>query len=350
MPVPESAKPHVTAIAYGADALEEAAVTDLATLPDIVARAAVTWIDVIGFGDVETIRTIGRQFKLHELALEDVLSMNQRPKVDDYDQHLFIVCHMPTDDPGFETVQLGLFVGERFVITFRDRAGDCFGPVRERLRRGRGRLRRSGPDYLAYALIDAVVDAYFPVLERKGEEVDTIEQAVLARSGMRVVGSLHGIKRDLLALRRAVWPHRDLLAVLTRDDSPLIRDDTRPFLRDTYDHTIQLMDMVETYREIGADLIDIHLSGVSARMNEIMKVLTVIATVFIPLNFFASLYGMNFDPKASPYNMPELELYYGYPLALAGMIALALLMVLYFWRKGWFSDGERPARPRRRKD
>jgi magnesium transporter len=243
-------------------------------------------------------------------------------------------------DMGLEptTEQIALFVGSGFLISFQERAGDCLEPVRERLRHGHGRLRAEGADYLAYALIDGVIDAYFPMLEHYGEEVDALEDAVVAAPRSDQAARLYRVKRDLIMLRRAVWPTRDLLNAMLRDENPLLTSHTRLFLRDAYDHTVQLMDLVETYREITTGLLDVYLSSQSARMNEIMKFLTIIATIFIPLGFLASLWGMNFD-RASPWNLPELGWRFGYPAAIAVMIAVGAGLLVYFRRKGWLNSG-----------
>jgi magnesium transporter len=234
-----------------------------------------------------------------------------------------------------ETEQVSMFIGADYVITFQERQGDCFDPVRERLRRQKGRIRQSGADYLAYALIDAVIDAYFPVLENYGEELETLEDAVISAPRPEVIAQLHDLKRDLLALRRAIWPHREMINALIRDETELFAAPTRIFLRDCYDHAVQLLDVVETYREIASGLVDVYLSSMSARLNDIMKVLTIIATIFIPLNFIASLYGMNFDTEASPWNMPELGWSFGYPFALLLMLLSAIALVWLFTRRHW---------------
>jgi len=332
---PGAPPPRLSLTGYAPEALEEVPLDDAGGLRARLDRHAVTWVDVQGLGDVELIRQLGEIFGLHSLALEDVLNVHQRPKVEAFDDHLFIVLRMPAQGPGIDTEQVAMFVGERYVLTFQERHGDCFGAVRERIRRDGSRLRASGTDYLAYALLDAAVDAFFPVLEALGETLGSLEEAVTGHGPSVPVARIHSLKRDLLALRRTLWPIREMTGALLRDDSRFISPRTRLYLRDCYDHAVQLMDIVETQREIAASLVDIHLSSVSARMNEVMKVLTVIATIFIPLSFVASVYGMNFDPAASPWNMPELGWYWGYPYALGIMLAVALVLLGYFWRKGW---------------
>jgi magnesium transporter len=263
------------------------------------------------------------------------VNAHQRPKLERHDDHLFIVLRLPDRTEGLVTEQLSILLGRDFVLTFQERPGDCFDPVRERLRRPESPMRGRGVDYLAYALIDALVDSYFPLLESYGEQIEALEERVIARPEPARVVQIQRLRRELLEVRRALWPQREVLSALLREDTPCIAPGTRLFLRDCADHTAQLLDMVEIHREVSSGLLDLHLSSVSTRMNEIMKVLTIIATIFIPLGFIAGLYGMNFDTEISPFNMPELEWRFGYPFALALMLAVALGMLAYFWRKGW---------------
>jgi len=332
---PAAAAPVVRAILYGPDQIEELAVTDVEALRPLIGRRPVMWVNVDGLGDVELIGRLGELFGLHRLALEDVVNTHQRPKVEEYADHVFIVTKIVHEEPELATEQVSMFLGRDFLLTFQEDVGDCFDPVRERLRNDRGRIRGAQADYLAYALLDAAIDEYFPVLERYGELVEGLEDAVMAAPTARIVSRIHLAKRDLLTLRRAIWPQREAINALVRDVSPLIAEPTRIHLRDCYDHCVQLMDMVETYREIASGLVDIHLSSISAHMNEIMKVLTIIATIFIPLGFIASVYGMNFDAEVSPWNMPELRWYWGYPFALGLMAVVTAGLLLYFRRKGW---------------
>lgn len=310
-------------------------------IPEARARHAVTWVNLTGLGDAATLVDIARLFGLHQLALEDVLNLHQRPKVEEFDDHLFIVLRMVASADANETEQVSIFVGEDFVLSVQERAGDCFNAIRERVRKGGGQVRGRGADYLCYTLIDAVVDAYFPVLETLGEKLEQLEDRIVGHAEPESIESLHDMKRNFLHLRRAIWPHRELLSTLSRDENFLLSSNTQLYLRDCYDHTIQLMDLVETYRETVSGLVDVYISSVSARLNEIMKVLTVIATVFMPLGFIASLYGMNFDRSASPWNMPELGWRFGYPFSLGLMAACAIGLVVYFWRKGWVAPHRR---------
>ncbi|HET6520543.1 MAG TPA: magnesium/cobalt transporter CorA [Geminicoccaceae bacterium] len=346
---PEAGRSVVRLVGYGEGVCEEAAIEGAEALRAWIGRHGVTWVDVEGLADLDLIRALGDAFGLHDLALEDVVHANQRPKAEAYEDHLFVVTRAATLGERLDTEQVAMFVGRGYVLTFREKAGDCFQPVRERLRNGKGRLRQAPADYLAYALIDAVVDGYFPVLEAYGEALEDLEHEVVTEPGADAITRIHALKRDLLVLRRAIWPQREMLSTLLREDVPFIGADTRLFLRDCYDHAFELMDMVEIYREVATGMVDVYLSSVSNRMNEIMKVLTVIATIFMPLGFIASLYGMNFDRDASPLNMPELGWYWGYPFALAVMAAVAGGLLLYFRRRNWIGGGAPAERGRARR-
>lgn len=348
---PDAPLPRIRVIAYGPDAIEDIVLDSVAALDGIVGRHAVSWIDVDGLGDSGVLRALGERFGIHSLALEDVINVHQRPKLEEYDDHLFIVARMPLQGEGaLVTEQLSMFLGRDFILTFQERPGDCFEPVRRRIRESRGRIRRSGPDYLAYALLDAATDAFFPVLERQGERIELLEDEVMNAADREVHGRIHELKRELQTVRRCVWPQREMLNLLIRDDSAFVAPQTRIFLRDCFDHTIQLMDLVETYREVAADLVDIYLSSVSTRLNEVMMVLTVIATIVLPLTLITGIYGMNFDPDVSPWNMPELQWVFGYPFALGLMALVAAGMLLWFRRRGWIGGGGRRSRRRRPSD
>jgi magnesium transporter len=285
---------------------------------------------VDGLGDADTVRKIGETFGLHPLALEDVINVHQRPKVEPYEKYLFIVMQMLLAGEKLDTEQLSLFLGGNFVLTFQEQpGGDCFAPIRDRIRKNHGTMRAAGPDYLAYSLLDAVVDYYFPVLERSGERLETVEQEVVTQPGRETVARIHEIKRDLLLLRRAVWPMREALNSLLREDTPFITRETRTYLRDCYDHSVRIIDILETDRETAFGLLETYLSSVSNRMNEVIKVLTIIATIFMPLTFIAGVYGMNFT------HLPELNWPWGYPLVLGLMAVIAAGMLLYFRRRRW---------------
>lgn len=335
VPDPAAVRPLVRLFGYGPEKFEEQEVADIETLRAYVNRWPVLWVNVDGLADLGLLESLGEAFGLHRLALEDVINLHQRPKIEDYEDHVFIVTRMLISADSPATEQISMFLGKGFLLTFQERRGDCFDLVRNRIRQHRGRIRSSGADYLAYSLLDAAVDGYFPALEVCGERLETLENRVMeTHDTMRFV-QIHDMKRDLLAFRRVIWPLREMVNALAREETPHVTDATRVYLRDCYDHTIQLMDLVETYREVASSLVDVYLSSASARMNEVMKVLTIIATIFIPLSFVASLYGMNFDPKVSPWNMPELGWYLGYPFALALMALIAGGLIWYFHRKGW---------------
>ena len=294
--------------------------------------AAVTWINVDGVHDVEALRQIGEVFGLHPLLLEDIAHTTQRPKTEDYGDYLFAVVKMllhegESSEIGVE--QVSLVLGPNYVLSFQERPGDVFEAVRERLRGAKGRIRKEGADYLAYSLVDAIVDHYFLILEEVGDKLEALEDELVSDPAPDTPRAMHRMKSDVLFLRRCVWPLREVISSLARGDSPLIQQGTIPYLRDVYDHTIQVVDTIESLRDIISGMLDTYLSLLSNRMNEVMKVLTIIATIFIPLTFIAGLYGMNFKW------MPELEWHWGYPASLLVMVVVALLMVAYFRRKTW---------------
>jgi magnesium transporter len=285
---------------------------------------------------------------LHPLALEDVVNVHQRPKIEQYTGNIFVVTRMLRIEERLESEQLSIFVGSNYVLTFQEALpGDCFGPLRDRLRNLDPAIHDHGSDYLAYRLLDAVIDSYFPVLEHYGESIDALEEQMLGVHKFLEVARIHAIKQELLQVRRTVWPTRDMLHAMIRDHNSLIKEETKVYLRDCYDHTVQIIDLLETYRELGSDLRDLYLTSVSNRMNEIMKVLTIISTLFIPLTFIVGVYGMNFDPDSSPYNMPELRAQYGYPFCWALMIVISIGMLIYFIRKGWIGERFWRGKPRK---
>jgi magnesium transporter len=326
-------------MAYGPDGLADQTLEDVGSVRSFLGRWPVTWVNVDGLGDAAAISKLGEIFSIHRLALEDVVSVHQRAKVEQYGQQIFIVARMANAGERIETEQLSIFLGRNYVLTFQESQGDCFDPVRERIRKAGGKIRHAGPDYLAYALLDAFIDNCFPVLEVYGERLEGLEDEVIVNPERQVIAQIHEAKRDLLTLRRAVWPLREALNSLARESTPLITDETRLYLRDCYDHTVQIIDLLENYRDVASSLMEVYLSSVSNRLNEIMKILTIFTTIFIPLNFIAGIYGMNFHSESSPWSMPELRWYWGYPFALALMAALALGMLFYFRRKGWIGSG-----------
>jgi len=332
---PHAPLPIIRVIAYGSEAVHEELVEDVSRIGSYLGRQPVTWVNVDGLGDAVVVRKLGEIFGIHRLALEDIINSHQRAKVDQYDNHLFVVGRMVEMADHVETEQLSLFLGKSYVLSFQERVGDAFDPVRERIRKAGGRVRNAGPDYLAYALIDAFIDNYFPVLEKYGERLESIEEDVLSRPEPVLVSRMHEVKRDLLTLRRAIWPLRETINSLVREPSPFISDETRVYFRDCYDHTIQIIDLLENYRDVASGLMEVYLSSASNRLNEIMKILTMFTAFFIPLSLIAGIYGMNFNTARSPFNMPELNWYFGYPFVLGLMAAVALGMVTFFRRKGW---------------
>jgi magnesium transporter len=295
-------------------------------------RPTVTWINIDGIHQVNIVEAMGKHFGVHPLVLEDLLNTGQRPKLDDFGNYLFVVLKMIyCEGESHEIVaeQVSFILGSNFLISFQERPGDIFDPVRDRIRNGTGRIRKSGADYLIYALADAIVDNYFIVLERLGERIELLEEELVANPKTETLKAINHLKRDMLFLRKSVWPLREVVGTLERGDSPLVCSDTSLFLRDLYDHTIQVMDAVETYRDMLSGMMDIYLSSLSNKMNAVMKVLTIIATIFIPLSFITGIFGMNFK------YMPELDWRWSYPVVLLAMLFIAVWMVLFFKRKEW---------------
>jgi magnesium transporter len=281
------------------------------------------------------IKGLGEMFSLHDLSLEDVVSRNQRPKLEPYDDHLYIVAPAVARNVGIEFEQVNIFVGKNYVLTFQEGKADWQEPVLKRIRAGRTRIRRLGANYLCYALLDSIVDHYFPILEEYGERLDRLEEEVLLSPANDEIVRTHEIRNEILTLRRAIAPLKDVVNTLARDEMSLISAETRLYFRDLCDNISHLFDTIEMDREIARSLVELCMTSISNRMNEVMKVLTVIATIFIPLGFIAGLYGMNFRSEASPLNMPELGWYFGYPFALSLMALTALGLLFFFKRKGW---------------
>ncbi|HEX5726493.1 MAG TPA: magnesium/cobalt transporter CorA, partial [Longimicrobiaceae bacterium] len=301
---------------------------DLETLRQMRGKWPVLWVNVDGVGHPGTVQALGDIFALHRLGLEDVTDVPQRAKVAAYGDHLLIVARMARLIPELDLEQIGIFVGRDYVLTFQERPGDPLDPVRARIRAGHPRIRGSGPDYLAYAVIDAIVDHYFPVLESYADRLDALEEEIVGRPSRRSMNRLHHAKRELMSLRRAIWPLRDALAALVREPGELVTQPTLVYLRDCQEHAVQIVDLVETYRDLGSSLTDLYLSSVSHRMNEIMKVLTIFASIFIPLGFVTGIYGMNLVH-------PPVAWYWrwGFAFGVMGVVALGLLA--FFWRQGW---------------
>lgn len=327
-------KPKITIIDYDDSSFQEKEAEDISECYPFRNKPSVTWINVEGLHRVEILEKLGECYGLHPLVLEDILNTDQRPKMEDYGDYLYIVLkmlHFEEVKGTVETEQISLVLGEHFVISFQEGLdGDVFQPVRERLRNNKGRIRKLGADYLVYSLIDAIVDNYFIILERTGESIEDIEEKVLGNPSTATLNDIHFLKREMIFLRKAVWPLREVVSGLERGDSALVRGSTKVFLRDIYDHTIQVIDTIETFRDMTSGMLDIYLSSVNNRMSAVMKVLTIIATIFMPLTFIAGVYGMNFK------YMPELEWRWSYPVLWAIIILIAASMVAYFKKKEWW--------------
>jgi magnesium transporter len=328
-PVDGTPPPIINLIAYTPDTIEEVQIAKPDDVIPYLKPDQIVWIDVEGLGLTDTVEAFGRIFSLHPLALEDVLNVHHRAKTDDYEDYLFTILRMARMvDGALDLEQMSIFCGEGYVLTFQERPGDVLDPVRERIRKGKNRrIRQNGSDYLAYAILDAAIDGYYPVLEHYGETLNDLEDDVVASPNRKLLSRVHNVKRDLRLLRQALWPMREM-----------VNNATRPYLRDCHDHVIQVLDILETYRERAGSMTDIYLSSVSNRMNEVMKVLTVISTIFIPLTFIVGVYGMNFDTQKSPWNMPELEWEYGYVAIWGVMLTIAAGLLFAFWRRGWLGS------------
>jgi magnesium transporter len=334
----ESHPTQITLIEYDAHSFVEKQLIDVSELAESLENQKVSWVNVEGLGSVETVQEIGRLFQIHPLAITDILTLGQRPHLDAYDRQIFLLLQMVYSNQELELVfeQLSILIGDRFVLTFQEEPGhDVFEPVRIRLREGGGNARFLRNDYLAYALIDTVIDQYFPAVEKIGEAIEDLEEVLLEKPTRENLREVHEIRGALALLRRAVWPQRDALLRLWHDESGLLSDRVKPFIRDTYDHALALIDLLESYRDATVNFMELYISGLTMRTNEIVRVLTVISSIFIPLTFIAGLYGMNFDRSSSVLNMPELGSPIGYPVVLLVMAAVAGGMLLYFKRKRW---------------
>jgi magnesium transporter len=325
-------KAKVTCIEYSDEHFEEKEVKMLDECFPLKGSPVTTWLNIDGVHQLDIIEKVGKQFNIHPLVLEDIMHTGQRPKMEDFDDYLFIVLKMLQYDEKEEETkseQISLIIGSHYVISFQENEGDVFDPIRERIRTVRGRIRKMGADYLAYSLIDAIVDNYFMVLEKIGEIIEDIEDMLVKNPTPEVLQAIHSLKKDLIFLRKSVWPLREVISRLERWESPLIDKSIDIYLRDVYDHTIQVIDSLETFRDMLSGMLDIYLSSVSNRMNEVMKVLTIIATIFIPLTLITGIYGMNFK------YMPELDTHWGYPMVYSIMLAVGIVMLMYFRRKKW---------------
>ncbi|MFH1371239.1 MAG: magnesium/cobalt transporter CorA [Planctomycetota bacterium] len=324
--------PRITIIDYDEKSFEEKQVAAIEECFQFKTKPTVTWINIDGIHDIKTIEKIGSHYDIHPLTLEDILTTSQRPKFEDLEKYLFIVLNMLSfseEKRQIQAEQVSMILGPNFVISFQESIGDVFEPIRDRIRNAKGRIRKMGCDYLMYSLMDAVVDNYFSILEKLGEKIELLEEELIGNANERTLKLIHQLKKEMIFLRKSVWPLRELISGLERSESGLIADSTSVYLRDLYDHTIQVIDTVESFRDMVSGMLDIYLSAISNRMNAVMKVLTIIATIFIPLTFIAGVYGMNFK------YMPELEWKFGYELIWGVMLVVAAVMVLYFIKKKW---------------
>lgn len=336
--LPETGKPSISLIDYSDSSFTEKQLDDVAECQPFLKQPTVTWIHIQGQPSPDTLQQLAHFFELHPLALEDILNTGQRPKVETYDSQLFVITNLPVRlGENIVSEQISMFAGKDYLISFHLGASDPFDIVRKRLRKQSGRIRTRSADYLMYSLLDIIIDEGFPVLESFGEQVEALEEELLESPGKDTLRNLHELKRELLLLRRMLWPQRELLNKLIRDENGLLHEETIIHLRDCYDHTVQIMDLLETYRDMTASMLDVYLSSISYRLNDVMRVLTVIATIFIPLTFIVGVYGMNFSVNNdSPWAMPELHWDYGYPALWGLMIIIAVGMIFYFKRKRWF--------------
>jgi magnesium transporter len=327
-------------MAFGPEGLveQDGASLDLAALDALLDGHPVVWLDVAGLGDGALLAELAERFGIHRLAMEDVVNVHQRPKVEAYGEHFLVLLREPWLDAGEADGggdQVSLFVGPGWLLSFQEDRKDCFEPVRERIRQPGRLIQRSGSDYLAYALIDTLVDAHFPILEAEGDALEALQDQILRQPDPELLAEIYEAKHRLSSMRREIWPLRELLNGMIRDPLPGLRDETRIYLRDCYDHAIVVLELCEGLRDMASELMNFYLSAVGNRANEIMKVLTIIGAIFIPLTFVAGIYGMNFDPDRGPWNMPELRWAYGYPATLALMLVIALVMLWFFKRRGW---------------
>jgi magnesium transporter len=325
-------KVRISVIDYSTGKFDEKELKNVEDCFPSVKKPSVTWINVDGLHDLEVIQKLGNCFDIHPLVLEDIVNTNQRPKMEDFEKYIFFVLKMLYVDDKTNMIhseQVSIILGRNFVISFQEAIGDVFDVVRERIRKGKGRIRKMSSDYLAHALIDAIVDNYYAILEKIGERVENIEQDVVSDPKPAILQNIYNLKREMIYLRKSVWPLREVINGLIREESKLIIKETHIYLRDLYDHTIQVIDTIETYRDMISGMLDIYMSSVSNKMNEVMKVLTIFAAIFIPLTFIAGIYGMNFQ------NMPELGWQYGYFSILVIMLAVGITLLVFFKHKKW---------------
>jgi magnesium transporter len=328
----KSEKVKISIMDYSVDNFEEKEIENVEDCFQFKLKQSITWINVDGLHDVDIIKKIGDCFEIHPLVLEDIANTDQRPKMEDFEKYLFSVLKMLNIDKKTQELhseQISLIIGEKYIISFQEKVGDVFNNVRERISKGKGRIRKMGADYLAYSLVDAIIDNYFIILESVGEKVENIEQDVVSNPKPEILQQIYNLKREMIYLRKSVWPLREVINNLLREESKLIKKSTHIYLRDLYDHTIQVIDTIETFRDMISGMLDIYMSSVSNKMNEVMKVLTIFAAIFIPLTFIAGVYGMNFQ------YMPELSIPWAYPAIWMIIIIVGVSLLLYFKHKRW---------------
>jgi magnesium transporter len=338
-PPEEAIATRIDVIAYGPETLQTHMDIGVAMIPPVV-EGQVLWVHVTGLGSVDIINALAERFHLHKLLVEDIFTLESRPKAEAYGELLFVQLKLPPHERGGAMDQMSIIAAKNLVISIDEAPGDCFEPVRGRLLK-KGPIRNHGADYLLYALVDSVVDGFFPALEHEGLVLDKLEDSLQDARHTPPLSTVHSVKRRLLAMRRVVWPLRELIAALMRENQAVMSDSVRLYMRDTYDHTMELVDLIELYRETANGLAELSLAIVSARMNDVMKFLTVISTIFMPLTFIVGVYGMNFD-RSSPFNMPELGWKYGYMFAMALMLGITIAFLVYFRRRGLLG---RPGKP-----
>ncbi|MFO7882695.1 MAG: magnesium/cobalt transporter CorA [Kosmotogaceae bacterium] len=340
-------QPVVYIFDYNKDTFSEKTLDDLKNITEIgnIDENTCRWIDLQGLGDEKFIRSLGNAFSIHPLVLEDIVNAPQRPKVDYYENFAFSVMRMfrLTKNNQIISEQISIITGKNFVITFQEKLGDCLDPVRERIRNNKGIIRKMKADYLSYAVMDTIFDNYFPVLEIIGDDVEELEDKITSRATEAELKMLHEAKHNLLAFRKELWPSREMIGKLLREETPFINDDVKLYLRDCYDHIVHVIDIVETYKELSTELMNIYLSSLSNSLNEVMKVLTIISTIFIPLSFIAGVYGMNFE------FMPELEYKYAYFILLGIMITIGVTMLFVFFKIGWLDSKKKREKPKSKK-
>lgn len=328
----------LTVFTYDQHQFKEHSIQDIDEYTSSQNSHLVTWINVDGVHDATLIEKIGSQFGIHPLILEDIMNTGQRPKIESFDKYLYFTLKMLYRDKKnaeIQAEQISIILLENIVISFQEKPGDIFDPIRDRIRSGKGRIRKMNADYLSYILIDAIIDHYFIILETIGEIIEETEDLLIEQPTPKTLQHIYQLKADMIFLRKSIWPTRELISGLIKEETPLISKDTDVYLKDVYDHTIQVMDTIESYRDMISGMVDIYMSSVSNKMNEVMKVLTIFASIFIPLTFIAGIYGMNFNTNVSPFNMPELNWFWGYPFAIVIMIGISLIMLYYFRRKKW---------------